>query len=376
MATSVPTRRGPPYTAASAPTDEDFINRSLLDSVNAQGDAEPGLSSSDSEAPGVPISPFGALPNTSTVGPSSVPYHRSIQPHQPSHPDSPSTTNIMPSYLQSPPLNADSYSQGQNSQQLYNSVASLSSPEHDALNSQTKASGFSSAGAFRNPAPFTAFSNGRSRHNTAPFGDTSSTFAAPAFGPAQTDIYISNPSVPQNQQSSAGTPFEPMHHPGRYDYALNPSQSAPSLATNGQSKPTANFSAMDAYRLGLEPTMPIGQQMKQGGALGGPPGLMRDPQGSQISLQQSSAQQGFQAQQLNGLSHPLTHQGQTYGVHAPVNAPGSGSVNSAQGASAPGPQQSSQQQPQEEISTIFVVGFPDDMSVRTLNSFSTSSPQD
>ncbi|KAF7789462.1 hypothetical protein EIP86_000407 [Pleurotus ostreatoroseus] len=370
MDSSIPTRRGPPYAAASIPPDEDFINRSLLDSVIAQGDAEPVLSASDIEVSGASVSAFGSIPNASAVGSTSIPYHRTIQPHQQSsHPDSPGTTNMIPSYLQSPPLNAEPYSQGQSTQQLYNSVASLSSTEQDALNPQPKANGFSSAGTFRNSAPFSAFTNSRPRPSNASYRDTPSNYTAPSFAPTQTDVYITSPNGPQ---SPTGPQYEPIHHPGRYDFGLNPSQSAPSLVANGQSKQSANFSAMDAYRLGLEPTMPLAQQMKPSAALNGPPGLLRDTQTSQLSLQQSNVQQGFQAQPLNGMSHPLAHQlqNQAYGVHGPVN----GTVNGGQGAAGPpGPQSSSQPPPQEEISTIFVVGFPDDMSEREFQNMFTFS---
>lgn len=362
MATSVPTRRGPPYATATVAADEDYINRSLLDSVNAQGDAEPGLSLSDSETPGGTISTFATTTNPASVGSPSVPYHVSTQAQQQQlqvpHPDSPSMNNILPNYLQSPPRNADTYSQGPQNSQLYNSVSSLSSPEHDALNPQSKANGYSSAGTFRTAVPFAAFSN-RPRQNTPTFRDTSS-FPSQPFTPAQADIYITTPHATQSQQPSAGVPFESVHHPGRFDFAgLNAPQSTPSLGTNGQTKQTAGFSAMDAYRLGLEPNMPNAQQIKQSVSLGGPPGLMRDAQG----LSQSAAQQSYQTQ-LNGLgSHPLAAQG--YNGHS-VNGPGSSGAQG--GAGLAGPQQNAQQQPQEEISTIFVVGFPDDMSVRSFSS--------
>ena len=111
--------------------------------------------------------------------------------------------------------------------------------------------------------------------------------------------------------------------------------------------------------------MPAAQQIKQSNSLGGPPGLLRDAQSSQIGLSQAGAQQSFQTQ-LNGLGpHQLSHPmpGQAYGTHPAVNGPGASGAQS--NATVSGSQQNPQQQPQEEISTIFVVGFPDDMSVRS-----------
>ncbi|KAH0587957.1 hypothetical protein H2248_006702 [Termitomyces sp. 'cryptogamus'] len=71
--------------------DEDFINKSLLDSLNAQADAEP-ISSSDSEQ--APPS-YGSASNSSSGGSPSVPYHITMQAHHQSlaHPDSPETLN-------------------------------------------------------------------------------------------------------------------------------------------------------------------------------------------------------------------------------------------------------------------------------------------
>lgn len=56
MAASVAPRRAPTF-PPTAPADEEFINRSLLDSLDAQADAEP-LSSSDSEANPPPATSF------------------------------------------------------------------------------------------------------------------------------------------------------------------------------------------------------------------------------------------------------------------------------------------------------------------------------
>ena len=97
--------------------------------------------------------------------------------------------------------------------------------------------------------------------------------------------------------------------------------------------------------------------------LGGPgPGanglLQREPQASLMN-QHAPVMQAH----LNGLTHALSHQNALqsqgpFGANGPTQATSSAVNGAAHGGSQ-------QQQPQEEISTIFVVGFPDDMSVRT-----------
>lgn len=351
---------------------EEYINRSLWDSLNAQADAEP-MSASDSEVPVGSINALGHAPPASSVGSPSVPYHLSMQQahqqsQQSSHPDSPGSNHILPSYLSSPPLSADPYSQNTaSSEQLYNSMtnihslppdfSSVPSSEHDALNSQTTLNGFSS-GQLRSSVPFNAF-NTRARHNTASLRDTSGSFAATSY-PTQ-DIFVPN-AVTQTQQPASNSSFEPMHHPGRYDYGgLGASQSVPSLLSNGQTK-QAGFSAMDAYRLGLEPAP--AQQMKTA------PGFLRDGQPTLAGQHQAGAQQSFQAPHLNGMSsHALSHQNplQPQGAFGAHPSAGVGGPAGTQGSSIVGGPSAvpGAQQPQEEISTIFVVGFPDDMSVCT-----------
>lgn len=317
-----------------------------------------------------PSNNLGSASATSSLSPPSVPYHLSIQhaqqqSQQPSRPDSPGLNNVLPSYLTSPTLSADPYAQNTAStQQLYNSMTnihslppdfqSVSSAEHDALNSQTSLNGFSS-GSLRSSGPFNAF-NSRARPNTNSLRDTSTSFAATSY-PSQ-DIYMQN-SIPQTQQPSSNS-FEPIHHPGRYEYGLSASQSVPSLLPNGQTK-QAGFSAMDAYRLGLEPAP---TQLKAA-----PPGFLRDAQTALSTQHQQSAQQSFQAPHLNGISHPLSHQNPLqpqgpFGSHPSTNVGGPAGTQGSSIVGATNAVQAAQQQPQEEISTIFVVGFPDDMSVR------------
>lgn len=222
---------------------------------------------------------MGSLPASSSMGSPSVPYHISMQAQQqqgPS-PESPVANNILPSYLTSPPHNADSFIQAgsqttvNNSYQMYNSLnsnihaplgadfSSVLSPEHDAaLNSQTINGFSSSAGPLRNTVfnPFTPNnSNGRPRQNTSTIRDTSNSYAAPSYPGVQQDIYVSNPLNISQQTTSAAATFDSIHHQSRYDFGLGASQSAPSLVLPGQAKQPA-FSAMDAYRLGLDSLAP------------------------------------------------------------------------------------------------------------------------
>lgn len=366
MASTLAARRPSAFPAnpASHPADEEFINRSLLDSLNDQANTEP-MSSSDSEAPSATGHVVGPIAVAASIGSPSVPYHISMQQaqqqsQQASRPVSPSSNNILPSYLTSPPLSADPFtSNTAPSQQLYNSMTnihslppdfqSVSSPEHDALNSQTSHNGFPS-GPLRSSVPFNAF-NHRARQTTTSLRDTSSSFAAASY-PNQ-EIYLQN-SITPTQQPPPNS-FEPIHHPGRYDYGIGASQSVPSVQPK-----QAGFSAMDALRLGLEPAS---SQLKAA-----PPGFLRDAQTALAGQHQTSAQSTYQAPHPNGLSHPLSHQNPLqpqgpFGSHPAINV---GGPAGAQGSSLVGTTatvQGSQQQPQEEISTIFVVGFPDDMSV-------------
>ena len=118
---------------------------------------------------------------------------------------------------------------------------------------------------------------------------------------------------------------------------------------------------MDAYRLGLEPAP---TQLKSAA-----PGFLRDAQTTLSGQHQQGAQQSFQAQHLNGISHPHSHQNPLqpqgpFSAHPSTNVGGPAGPQVSSIVGAGNAVQASQQQPQEEISTIFVVGFPDDMSVR------------
>ncbi|CAL1700101.1 unnamed protein product [Somion occarium] len=356
MAASVAPRRAPTF-PPTAPADEEFINRSLLDSLDAQADAEP-LSSSDSEANPPPATSFAM---SSVVG-----------------------ASILPNYLRSPPLSADSLSPNtQNttpSHPVYNSMNnlpilssdfSIPSGEHDSLNQQHKANGFS--GPLRgSSASFASFSNSRSRNPASFSRDNATVSFAPQFSQSQSDIFVTNtlpPSISSQQPSS----FESMHNQGRpFDFAMAGAQANQGLLPNGQSKAGA-FGGLDSYRMGLESGAAL--LGKQQNPLAMNLALMRD---GSMTLQ-SQLQAGSQPfQSPHGLSHG--HHGPLPG-QTPFGPSLSGAGQGTPLSGAPGvthlngsARDSQQQQQTEEISTIFVVGFPDDMTEREFQNMFTFCP--
>ncbi|OCH94521.1 hypothetical protein OBBRIDRAFT_848034 [Obba rivulosa] len=374
MASSIAARRPPPAFTPSAsthPSDEAFINRSLLDSLDAQADAEPVSSSSDSEPTGAAVAAFSSFSAASSISPS-VPYHISMHAQQPPRPDSPND-NILSSHLHSAPHNADSFNPGSQNvnttHSVYNSMnsihlatsefAPLASQEHDALNFQPNVNGFSSA-PYRTSTSFNPFP-ARSRHTNPSFRDSSSNFGASAYPSPSTDLYGAVPTSLSHLQSptqqSATFAFESMQHSGRaHDFASGPQ--SPGVGGVSQGKPLP-FGNMDPFRQGLDSSL--------------------------LQTHQVCLQQQFQAPYVNGMSHALGHahpgpfQNQTqFGSTLPTNGTGSGpgagqgsSLVGASGMSHNSGAQSSQQQ--EEISTIFVVGFPEDMSEREFQNMFTFS---
>lgn len=351
-------------------TDEELINRSLLDSLDAQADAEP-VSSSDSEAA---AASFGS---DSSSGSPPVPYHFPNMHSQPIPPpqrsDSPShilnhNSNSLHQQLASAP---ESLFIPQNTHHnMYNNLHIQ--PEYSDVDAQSKVNGFGSvAGApYRTSTAFNAFSNSRMRpqHNpnsSVQYRDTTQ----PTFNhsyPTAADVFPVQPmtSPTQQQQPSASHGFD--IHQGRngYEFAAgNGPQNGSSAQMNGH--PKSNQFGVDPFSptSGLLPAHQVGG-MKPNQPLG-PPGLHQQQSQHQVSLE------GYQqVPYMNGLHL----QSQTpYGPHlqtpgpvsaVPTSAPGSSTINGSGMAhlnTAVG--NVSQSSGQEEISTIFVVGFPEDMQV-------------
>ncbi|THH31910.1 hypothetical protein EUX98_g2289 [Antrodiella citrinella] len=265
-----------------------------------------------------------------------------------------------------PPLSSD-----------FSSIPSMG--DHDPLNQQHKLNGFSSSGSYRTSlfAQPTMLNTRTGRQHLPPpsFRDTPSnnTFTQAPIGysqQSQSDIYVSSP--PLQQATASLHSFDSMHGP--YDgYGMTAPQAGPGVLTNGQQQQPkqAPFGGLDPYRMGMDSALPsqshLGGGNKQG-SLSGPPGLS--------NLQQPGAgtqQASFQGQgqlPLNGIhGHqlafgPSSHLGAGNGT-AVQNVNGTAGLNQAT--------QSSQQPPQEEISTIFVVGFPEDMQEREFQNMFTFS---
>ena len=374
MTTTLAARRLPPAFTPSQPSDEGYLNRSLLDNIDAQGDAEPV--SSDSEAAGASATTFGSLSTASSVGSPSIPYHISMQAHIGPRADSPNHHAFV-NQLKSAQHNSDIFthgSQNNTTHSMYNSINSiglptpdysLSSTEPDALNFSSKANGSFAPAPFRTSTSFNAFPN-RSRHPNS-FRDNSTTFSAPAY-PTSNDLFgaTQNPIShlpPSQPQPALPHGLDSHQHSGRpFDFAPGGPQLNGNSA-NGVSQSKQLFGHVDPFRQGLEstPTLLQKQQSVSGGQL-----LLPNGQGMPLSHQSP-----FQASYTNGLgSHSLAHNHHTqpqFVSHGSASGPGQGT----QGGTATGAPtmnhtngSAPNSQTQEEISTIFVVGFPDDMSVR------------
>ncbi|TFY54702.1 hypothetical protein EVG20_g9601 [Dentipellis fragilis] len=350
VSTRSPFVHGPPPRRSE---DEDFINRSLLDSLDAQADAEP-TSSSDSEAPAAPTS-FGSLSASSSIG--SVQFHITPQPLHRS--DSPSH------YI------ADSFK----ASTMYNNV------HHSDFSSDLDPQKHSKIGEYVQPGPFrtsTAFnafnSNSRSRQASLPvtstgahtFRDTSNFsqhYPGDVFATAQPSIQSLSSPQSQSHQSANNNTFEAMHGPrGAFDFGPGSAQQGSSALGSGHSKPV--FSNVDPFGNG-GPGQSLLSSHKPGGMVAAP----GQPQG-----QGAQAQAGFQQVPFMNGMHQQNMRSQTpYGPHLPASA---SALAVGQGQGAPGHAATNgapQQAAQEEISTIFVVGFPEDMQEREFQNMFTFS---
>ncbi|KAK7696141.1 hypothetical protein QCA50_000792 [Cerrena zonata] len=344
MAASVAPRRTPTF-HPNAPSDEEYINRSLLDNIDAQADAEP-LSSSDSEVNPLQATSFGA---SSSIG----------------------SSNMLPSsYLRSPPLGADPLtSNSQNPNSLYNSISNVSilspdfsipSGDHDSLNSQHKANGFS-APHRGSSNTFPSFSNPRSRNPSSYSRDNTTMPFGPQYSQSHQDAFAQT-ALPPSLSSQLPSSFESMHGQGRgFEIGMGGAQN-PSMLPNGQSK-TTPYGNFDSYRIGLDSGASL--LSKQQNPLGVNPVLMRDgPMTLQAQLQAGSQQSFHTPHNISHGHGPLP--GQT-AFGPSLSGPIQGAVNGASGVGHlhnSGRDNQQHQPPTEEISTIFVVGFPDDMTER------------
>ncbi|TBU43291.1 hypothetical protein BD309DRAFT_116585 [Dichomitus squalens] len=382
MTSSIAARRPPPSFTPTQPPDEGYLNRSLLDNIDAQGDAEP-VSSSDSEAAGASATTFGSLSTASSLGSPSIPFHLNMQSQLvPPRSDSPNHHALGP--LKSSQHSTDFLQNNNTTHAMYNNITSiglpasefpLSSTEPDALNYTSKADGSFAAAPFRTSTAFSPFH--RPRHPNPSFRDTSSAFPNSTY-PSSNDLFgaSQNPisRLPASQpQSALPHPLDSLQHTGRsFDFAPGPPQFNGSVSANGASH-NKQLYALDAFRQGLDSTPTL--LPKQPGAASGGQSLLQNSQ--------HPHQQAFQAPYMNGLGgHSLVpghHAQPQFGAHLSASgagpgqggAPGNGVTGAPNMNQTNGPAPSSQAQ--EEISTIFVVGFPDDMSEREFQNMFTFS---
>jgi len=216
-------------------------------------------------------------------------------------------------------------------------------PDHDPQK-PSKLDNLVPPGPYRTSTAFNAFSNARSRQASIPasnvhtFRDTSN--LSQNF---PIDIYAASQSMSSPPHQPATGTFEHLI-PRTYDFIGAP-QAPPGLV--GQNK--ALFNNVD----------PFTQQLHKQAGLFAPGAQQQQAQVPPPQQQLNGLHSATQASYLNGL-HPQQMQSQTpYGPHLPasVSAPAVSQVNH---------NNTTQPSSQEEISTIFVVGFPEDMQVGTV----------
>lgn len=317
MASTTILRRPPPGIPTPRRPDEDLINRSLLDNIDAQADAEPMLSS-DSEASGAKST--GTNGSITSPPPS---FATSAMQSQLSRSDSPS---LLPQRTQ-PHHGIDSYIQhSQNTAQpMYNTMhhpSDFQTNVHDnATPKQFEKANFTATSA-RTPTGFNTFANARPRHSVAAglptFRESFPTYAnsAESFGSAQT--------------AGPTQSFDP-----RYEFG-SPPASAPVPGVAHKS----SFNSLDPFAP--------------------PPMVQAPPQGKTGTTTGPRQRAGYHAPTQAAFAGPLSamHSQTPFGPHLSVG--GAATLGNA----GMGPVSAAvQNATQEEISTIFVVGFPDDMQV-------------
>jgi hypothetical protein len=285
----------------------DLINKSLLDSLDAQADAEP-LSNSDSEH--TTSASFGSASNSSSSGSSAAQFHMAMQSQQQiriPRSDSPSDASN-PSILQHIHSQDQLYNMHPNSNGIYPNGNQIHDYPTD-LDIQKQQQSAKLNGAFPR-APFNSFPNTTRPRQMSSFRESTSS----AFFPSQPSNDIFNPQLTSPTQSHMPPYLDSRQG---YDFPNNlPKQS--------------NYNNISA-----EPFNPSHK----------PPGQQHNtvfpPHGSQYG---------------NGVS--ISSQ-TPFGPHNIVAGGMNGNVAPPQGL-VNGSNQTSMH---EDISTIFVVGFPDDMQV-------------
>ncbi|KAG6861856.1 hypothetical protein C0995_011153 [Termitomyces sp. Mi166 len=318
--------------------DEDYINKSLLDSLDAQADAEP-ISSSDSERAS---HSYGSASNSSSSGGSpSVPFHIAMQAHHQSlaHPDSPETFN--PQHI---PLHDSMYPHQtpifppDNIHNIHPDY--VVDHESRKLQQQHKLDNFNTNFRTNN---FNQFSAARTRQQavrpglpgTNSFRDT-----PPYYPPSGVEVFPPTMTSPIQQQLAFDSrpSFNgqiSLNNIGPKPFVdVFPSQNIhPSLVNGNKSHQAQHQSQRAAYSVypHLSSQTPYGPHLPTASAV--PPTL--------------------NGTNINGINGSLNG---PPGLTATQNVSSTNSSNSS-----------------EEISTIFVVGFPEDMQEREFQNMFTFS---
>lgn len=333
--------------------EEDLINRSLLDSLEAQGDAEPiHLSPQQQPAMSHPTSKSDSSASSPEAQVTSFVIHRSdpaanvhhkqndifLRPPQISqHVDS---NNIQTS--------ESLFTQG-GSQSLYNSASNLHlTPDYlsDSDTLPLKQSGPPKSSADLNVGPFRSSFSAFNGMN----GSQGTSTPSNAFRMRQPDTLLAS--------SQSFGPSSENYQPLGLKHQLS------QQSQQGSSLPSATF---ESRSVDYGSNLPLSSKASQSFAL--------DPFG-----QPHPVKSQLQAQAHDSF-HPLSHnasatqvpylsgvhvQSQTpYGPHLQSNGNPVGSSRVMAASSQPSSVVEPPGNQQEEISTIFVVGFPDDMQVST-----------
>lgn len=349
VASSIQSHRATPSSvSAHHRTDEDLINRSLLDSLDAEADAEP-VSSSDSEAAGTKT--FGSSSSMSSPESQELIYRFPAQSQPHPRPESPNSHLIH--HLST---HNDQYIPTSH-QTMYNSSQpslDFSAPPNDG-DTQPQQQHVPSDGfdIYTNSPTFRNYFTNRYRQPMAPAN--SSSFANEAAGPFTQPFNITAAEVfgthqpmspPSQQQTQPGDGIQSVRG---FEY---PTQT-PGSGSNGlksNSKPI--FANLDPFGSSVGGSALLQSHQVAKSSLPQPPQSQSQQQPAYHTPAQNS-NQSF----MNGLLHT---QSQTpYGPHVPSTASGTGTS----GPGLPHTSGISVNASQEEISTIFVVGFPEDMQV-------------
>lgn len=314
-------------------TDEDLINRSLLDRIDAEADAEP-VSSSDSEAGPIPGAEntntaglgqgFGSSSSQSSIESPDVQYHYGMQTGPlPSRGESPTSHHQnLPLYS----MHGDQFIHTPQ-QSLYNNPNANNSTDFSPFpDNEPQSSNPYDTGPYRSNSVVGPFFSTRQRQTVAgPSSAMGNDLNGNGFqyNLSQADVFGTHQSLPSIHQAP-----QSLNGMRGYDFAND----VQTIKQNG--KPI--FTNMDPFG-----SAAMSHQLNK------------------IQTQQQLHNLQTQFNSMNGIlqSQSQAHSQTPFGPHVNSNGSGLGTAHSN------GVGTVSVMNQQEEISTIFVVGFPDDMQV-------------